>query len=112
MNFEWLQIGKHLSSKFEIWNFHWNFDFYTKFPITKKVFQNSIDLWLLQIQFDQTRAPSSCAPPVKINSSIIEKNELISMWKLSSILNENIEWHCMQMAEGYMQYMKDASAQV
>jgi hypothetical protein len=34
------------------------------------------------------------------------------MWKLSSILNENIEWYCMQMAEGYMQYMMNAGAQV
>jgi hypothetical protein len=27
-------------------------------------------------------------------------------------LNENCEWHCMQMAEGYMPYMLDARAQV
>ncbi len=28
---------------------------------------------------------------------INEKIKLISMWKLSFILNENIEWHCMQI---------------
>jgi hypothetical protein len=27
----------------------------------------------------------------------MSKNELISMWKLSSILNGNIQWHCMQI---------------
>ncbi len=26
-----------------------------------------------------------------------KKKELISIWKLNSILNENIEWHCMQI---------------
>ncbi len=103
----------HLNLKSEIFNQILIFILNFQSP-KKKSIPNSINLWLLQIQFNSIKL--GLHPPVhhqwRSSHQLLKKMSWFQCWKLSSILNENCEWHCMQMAEGYMPYMLDARAQV